>query len=123
MASGCGEQTQDQKTEVPKDLPFFFEQDKTMCSILLDVIQGLRDYPHLKYIRDKCVKKRIPLSNVTTKDPVSTQILTPKKYMKKVKQGIIHRMPNHDVIEFITDNIPDTTTQVVSMQFSDLRTQ
>ena len=48
----------------------------------IDTLQGLRDCPYLRKIRDNCMKKGIPLLTMMTNEPMTTQVLTLKEYIK-----------------------------------------
>ena len=89
MASGSGQQRPDQQLStsqstphIPKEfknLPFFYEENgRTMCLIPLNIIQGLKDCPHLQNIWDDCAKQGVEIPNLTTTEPVTTDILTPQ---------------------------------------------
>ena len=130
MASGSGQQQLDQKPStshsmphIPKEfknLPFFYEDNgRTMCSIPLNIIQGLKSCPHLQNIRDHCAKQGVEIPNVTTTEPVTTDILTPQQYLEKERQGLIPCMANHEVMQYIAENLKHTTTQVISLKFDD----
>ena len=72
MVSGSGHTTKDQKPGtsksnqyIPKkfkNLPFFYQDNgHTMCCFPLNIIQGLKDCPHLQNIQDHCAKQRVEI--------------------------------------------------------------
>ena len=66
MASGSEQQqhkgqqpsTSEKTHHIPENLPYFILEwnGRMMCSVLLNIIQGLKDCPQLQNIWDNCVK-------------------------------------------------------------------
>ena len=89
-----------------------------MCSIPLNIFKGLKDCPHLQNIWDNCAKQGVEVPNLEALEPVTTDILTPQQYLEQEKQGLIPRMKNHEVMQYLAENLQDTSTQVIAMKFN-----
>ena len=73
-----------------KNLPYFYQDNRhTLCSLPLNIIQGLKDCPHLQNIRDDCAKQGVEIPNLTMSEPVTTDILTQQQYLEQERQGCI----------------------------------
>ena len=134
MASVKGDTKKDQKLstsqsnpQIPKefkDLPYFYQDNRhMMCSIPLNIIPGLKGCPHLENIRNDCAKHGAEIPDLQAVAPITTDILTPQQYLEQERQGLIPRMKNHEVMQYLAKNLQDTTTQVISMKFNDLELQ
>ena len=102
-----------------KDLPYFYlENGHTMCSIPLNIIHSLKECPHLENISKDCVKQAAEIPDLQAAAPITTNILTPQQYLKQEKQGLIPRMKNQEVLQYVAEDLCDTTMQVISMQYN-----
>ena len=81
-----------------------------MCSILLNIIQGLKECPHLENIRKDCAKQGAEIPDLQATAPITTNILTPQWYLKQKKQGLISRLKNQEVMLHLAEDLHNTTT-------------
>ena len=76
-----------------------------MCCFPLNIIEGLKDCPHLHNIQDHCAKQRLEIPNLMASEPVMTNILTPQQYLEQEKQGCIPWMKKHEVMQYLAENL------------------
>ena len=105
-----------------KNLLYFYQENgRMMCSIPLNIIPGLKECPHLQHIKDDCAKEGVPIPDLTALEPVTTEILTPQQYIEKEKQGCVPHMKNHDMMQYLAETMHDTTTQIISVKFNQMK--
>ena len=102
--------------------PYFYQEGgKTYASLPLGMIQGIEQSPLFAKMQKDCEAEGIQIPrNIMAKDP-RAHILTPQEYLKKVVDGTVPQMNNHEMLkEMATKAAVNDTTRFVMMEFRDI---
>ena len=107
-------QKQDNMAKSSRDLkgPYFYQEGgKTYASLPLGMIQGIEQSPLFAKMQKDCEAEGIQIPrNIMAEDP-RAHVLTPQEYLKKVADGTMPQMNNHEMLkEMATKAVVNDTT-------------
>ena len=105
----------------PKGPYFYQEGGKTYASLPLGMIQGIEQSPLFVKMQKDCEAEGIQIPrNIMAKD-LGAHVLTSQEYLKKVADGTMPQMNNHEMLkEMATKAAVNNTTRFVMMEFRDI---
>ena len=94
---------------------------KTYASLPLGIIQGIEQSPLFMKMQKDCEAEGIKIpKNIMAKDP-RAHIITPQEYLKKVADGTMPQMNNHEMLKEMAEKAAvNNTTQFVMMDFRNI---